>query len=90
MLNDGYKGIALGVECAWPAAEVRWLERGRILEIRDAAGTTVTASDGVLWITEEDSRRDVLLRTGQSFRLMRSGLALVEACTDASITFSAA
>jgi hypothetical protein len=88
MYNDGYQGIALGVECAWPAAEVRWLERGAIVEMRDAAGTTVTAQAGVVWITEEDSRRDVLLRPGQSFRLVRSGLALIEACSDASITFS--
>jgi hypothetical protein len=49
--------------------------------MRDAAGTTVTAEAGVVWITEEDSRRDMLAR---------SGLALVEACSDASITFSAA
>ncbi|HYR33612.1 MAG TPA: DUF2917 domain-containing protein [Burkholderiales bacterium] len=90
MYNDGYQGIALGVECAWPAAEVRWLERGAILEMRDAAGTTVTTRDGVVWITEENSRRDVMLRPGQSYRLARSGLALVEAFTDASITFSAA
>jgi hypothetical protein len=88
MYNDGYQGIALGVECAWPAAEVRWLERGAIVEMRDAAGTTVTAQSGVVWITEEDSRGDVLLRPGQSFRLVRSGLALIEACSDASITFS--
>ena len=89
MFRDGYNEVALGVECAWPSTGVRWLERGAIVEMRDAAGTTVSATDGVVWITEEDSARDVLLRPGQSFRLVRSGLALVEACTDAAITFSA-
>jgi hypothetical protein len=89
MYKDGYQGIALGVECAWPTADVRWLERGAIVELRDAAGTTVSARGGVVWITEENSARDVLLRPGESFRLARSGLALIEACSDASITFSA-
>ena len=55
MYNDRYQGIALGVECAWPTAEVRWLERGAIVEMRDAAGTTVTAHDSLVWITEEDA-----------------------------------
>jgi hypothetical protein len=69
MFSDGYEGIALGVECAWPAAEVRWLEQGRVLEMRDAAGTTVTTAATCSCVPASP---------------------FVEACTDASITFSAA
>jgi hypothetical protein len=62
------------------------LQRGRFLRVMDGAGSTVTAHGGDVWITEEDSVRDVLLRPGQSVKLQRRGLALVEAVSDASIT----
>ena len=39
---------------------------------------------------EENGERDVVLRAGDSFRFHRSGLALVEAWTDAALTFSVA
>jgi hypothetical protein len=82
-----YDDVALGVECAWPAPELR-LARGSIVRMRDAAGTTVLAHDGVVWITEEEGERDVVLRAGDRFQLRRSGLALVEAWTAAGLTFS--
>jgi hypothetical protein len=84
---ERYPDVALGVECAWPLAQVR-LERGAIVRRRDAAGSSVIAHAGEVWITEENSRRDVLLRAGESYRFSRSGLALIEACTDAAIAFS--
>ena len=40
-----------------------------------------------MWITEEDSLGDVVLEPGESFTLARSGLAIVEAFDDASISF---
>ena len=64
------------------------LQRGRFLRVMDGAGSTVTAHAGSVWITEQDSPRDVVLRAGQSLRLRRSGLALVEAFSDAAISFS--
>lgn len=63
------------------------LQRGRFLRLVDGAGSTVTAHAGSVWLTEQDSARDVVLRPGQSFRLGRQGLALVEAFSDAAITF---
>lgn len=63
------------------------LPRGRFLRVMDGAGSTVTAHAGSVWITEQDSRRDVVLRPGQRFRLGRRGLALVEAFSDASVSF---
>ena len=39
-----------------------------------------------MWITEENSVRDVVLRPGQSFTFRRSGVALVEAFSDAEVS----
>jgi hypothetical protein len=88
MRSADYGDVALGVECAWPVPGVR-LARGAIVRMCDAAGTTVSAHQGLVWITEENGARDVLLRAGQSFHFCRSGLALVEAWTDAALSFSA-
>lgn len=62
------------------------LQRGQLLRMLDGAGTTVTAHSGAVWITEQDSPRDVMLRAGESHRLAGSGLALLEAFSDASIS----
>jgi hypothetical protein len=93
LIRDPYHGIPLGVECAWPASRrpdmtTIDLQRGRLLRLRESAGSTLTARAGEVWITEQDNPRDVLLRPGQSFTLGRSGLALVEAFSDASIALS--
>ena len=63
------------------------LQRGRFLRVMDGAGSTLTAHSGEVWITEQDSPRDVVLRRGQTFRLRRRGLTLVEAFSDAAISF---
>ena len=65
------------------------LQRGRFLRVVDGAGSTLTAHAGSVWVTEEDSPRDVVLRAGQSVRLRRRGVALVEAFSDAAISFDA-
>jgi Protein of unknown function (DUF2917) len=64
------------------------LQRGRFLRIQGGAGSTVTAHAGSVWITEEASMRDVVLRPGQCLKLRRPGLALVEAISDAAISFA--
>jgi hypothetical protein len=64
------------------------LQRGKLLRILGGAGSTVTAHAGSVWITEEASTRDVVLRPGQSLKLQRPGLALVEAISDAAIFFA--
>jgi hypothetical protein len=63
------------------------LTRGKAIRIRGGAGHVVYAREGSVWITEENSARDVVLRAGQAFRLGRPGLAIVEAFNDASIVF---
>ncbi|HEU4352617.1 MAG TPA: DUF2917 domain-containing protein [Burkholderiales bacterium] len=64
------------------------LQRGKFLRILGGAGSTVTADAGSVWVTEEASPRDVVLRPGQSLKLHRPGLALVEAMSDAAISFA--
>ena len=95
---DPYRDTPLGVECAWPASasadvalrkESRMkidLRRGTLFRVPRGAGKTVTAQAGSVWITEQGSLRDVILRAGESLRLARRGLALVEAFNDASIS----
>lgn len=66
------------------SGELRIL-RGNTIGVRDGAGRTLHAREGEVWITEENSRRDVVLRAGQSYRLARPGLVVVEAFRDAAI-----
>jgi DUF2917 family protein len=65
------------------------LARGGIISLRGAAGHTVHARKGTLWVTEERATDDVMLQRGQSFRLSGTGLTVVEAFSDASLTISA-
>jgi hypothetical protein len=61
------------------------LARGKALRIPNAAGRVVRTHQGVVWLTEESTGDDILLRAGESFRLEQPGLAVVEAFEDASI-----
>lgn len=63
---------------------------GGIIRLREGAGVTVTACAGDVWITEEDSPRDVVLAPGESFTLARPGLAIVQAFRAASISIDGA
>jgi hypothetical protein len=64
------------------------LRRGQTLKVRDGAGTTICAREGVVWITEEASGADVVLEGGRCHRLARPGLALVQAFADADIVIA--
>lgn len=63
------------------------LPQGTLLRVRDGAGVAITALRGEIWITEQDSPRDVLLRPGERFRLAQLGLALVQVLDHASLRF---
>ena len=62
--------------------------RGQTLKILDAVGSTICAREGTVWITEENSRKDVVLENGACFRIDRPGLTLVQAFADASVSFA--
>jgi len=64
------------------------LTRGETVPLRNRVGRTVRAHSGRVWITEENGAYDVVLEPGGSFRLARSGLAVVEAFSDASISIA--
>jgi hypothetical protein len=64
------------------------LARGETIPVRDGLGRMVRAHSGRVWITEENGIRDVVLEPGESFRLAHSGLAVVEAFSDASISIA--
>jgi len=50
-----------------------------LLDIRDGEGLAVTCVEGVVWITQSDDPRDIVVNAGRSFVLDRPGLALVAA-----------
>lgn len=54
------------------------LQRGQFPRVMDGAGSTVTAHGGAVWITEQNSARDVVLGEGRIKRLL---LALSLAAT---------
>jgi hypothetical protein len=64
------------------------LARGEAVTVRDGLGQTVRAHSGRVWLTEESGSQDVVLEPGESFRLARSGLAVVEALRYASISIA--
>jgi hypothetical protein len=64
------------------------LARGQTLKILDAVGSTICAREGTVWITEENSRKDVVLEPGHCYRLGASGLTIVQAFGDASVSLA--
>jgi hypothetical protein len=64
------------------------LARGQTLKLTDSVGSTICAREGTVWITEENSRKDVVLEPGSCFRLDRPGLTLVQAFADASVSLA--
>jgi hypothetical protein len=64
------------------------LGRGQTLKVHDGAGSTICANEGIVWITEENGRSDVLLEAGQCFRLQKPGIAVLQAFDDASVSFA--
>ena len=64
------------------------LSRGQTLKMQDAVGSTICAREGTVWITEENSRTDVVLEPGYCFRVDRPGLTLVQAFADASVSLA--
>jgi hypothetical protein len=64
------------------------LARGQTLKLTDGVGSTICAREGAVWITEENSRRDVVLEPGNCFRIDKPGLTLVQAFADAQVSLA--
>jgi hypothetical protein len=56
-----------------------------LLELPDARGTTLHVAQGSVWITQQDDRRDIVLRAGDTWTLERPGLALAQAQGDTKV-----
>ena len=61
---------------------LRW---GMPLTVRDGQGACITARRGTVWITQDHDRRDVVLTSGESFRLERAETAIVQAMDAAEV-----
>ena len=72
------------LEHVWP---IRMLQSD-LLKILDAVGSTICANEGSVWITEENSRKDVVLTPGACFRIDRPGLTIVQAFAGASVSLA--
>ena len=64
------------------------MTRGQTLRVLDGAGSTVTAANAALWITEENRPRDIVLEPGNTYRLANRGVAVIEALGEASVSFA--
>ena len=69
------------------------LNANQTLRLREAAGSTVCALEGSVWITEENQPRDIVLNAGAGdascYRLRQAGVAIVNALGgEASVSFA--
>ena len=65
------------------------LTRNQPLKVRDGAGSTVCATEGSVWITEENQPQDIVLEPGRCYRLREPGLAIVHPLGgEAAVTLS--
>jgi hypothetical protein len=55
------------------------LDAGQVVSLDDAQGTRVCARVGTVWITYEDSRKDVILQAGECLTVARGGRTVVQA-----------
>ena len=64
------------------------LKRGQMLKVVDGAGSTVCATNGAVWITEENRPRDIVVEPGNCYRLSERGVAVIEALGETSVSFA--
>jgi hypothetical protein len=83
--TDLKKGNAMKLEIASGALR---LARGQTVKLRDSIGTTLCAREGTVWVTEENSRKDVVLQNGACYRIASPGLTIVQAFADASLSLA--
>jgi hypothetical protein len=55
------------------------LEPGQVVTLDDAAGVRIRATEGIVWVTYEDSQKDVILGPGETLVVARNGRTVVQA-----------
>jgi len=68
------KGAKMKLEMKTGAVK---LGPNQTLKVLDAAGSTVCALEGAIWITEENDARDIVLQPGGCYQLRHDGVAIV-------------
>lgn len=58
------------------------LRNGQVRRIPPTGNRRVECLTGVIWITQDGDRRDIILEAGQAFELDRDGDALLSAFAD--------
>jgi hypothetical protein len=66
------------VTASTPPVSLR-IGRGTVAGIQDGRGLWLRVREGVVWITQSGSHKDVFLAAGDSFRIERDGLTLASA-----------
>jgi hypothetical protein len=61
------------------------LRRNQNLALRDGQGWRVRTLSGVVWITQDQDSRDIVLQPGEMFTLDRNGISLLTAFENAEI-----
>ena len=61
------------------------LPQGTLHRIGNGRGQQITVTKGVVWVTQANDARDILLSRGQSFIIDRLGLTVALALRDAAI-----
>ena len=60
-------------------APVLSLEPGQVVTLDDAAGVRIRAREGIVWVTYEDSHRDMIVGPGETLVVTRNGRTVVQA-----------
>lgn len=55
------------------------LEPGQVLTLDDAAGVRIRSAEGPVWVTYEDSVRDLIVGPGETLVITRNGRTVVQA-----------
>jgi hypothetical protein len=65
------------------------LEHRGIVPVEAAVGTRIDCLRGRIWITEQRSTGDIVLEAGESYEILRSGIAVVQALREALVALRA-
>ena len=55
------------------------LEPGQVVTLDDAAGVRIRSKEGIVWVTYEDSLRDMIVGPGETLVITRNGRTVVQA-----------
>lgn len=66
------------------------LDTGSLLKVCNGNGLRVEVTEGQAWITQEGDLRDRVLQAGQSWRIDRDGLTLIQAMMPSRLALLAA